>query len=83
MGNWRKLQVLKAKPDGTGWSNDSDGEKLLNDLTIMVGQCLVIFQDEFKKLWTMEKDKSPQTSQKLQILKINKAKDGYAVSWQS
>ena len=84
-----KPQVLQANQNDVeyadSWTNDNNenDKKLLNGLTIMIGQGLVIFQDEFKNLWAMGKHKAPQVGQKLQVLKVNVAKDGYVDSWQS
>ena len=59
MGNNTKLQVLKAKPDGTGyvnsWSDDNgeNGEELLKGSNIKNGQQGLIFEDSSKNFWTI------------------------------
>ena len=57
MGNDSKLQVLKAKPDGTGyvnaWANDNseNGDELLRFSYINDGARGIIFEDSSKNLW--------------------------------
>ena len=82
MGFNQKLQVLKANQVGDGyvskgWTNDNqlNGKTLLQGSNINNGQAGTIFQDEFKNLWSMGK------GTKLQVLKVNNAKNGYVNSW--
>ena len=59
MGNQVKLQVLKAKLDGTGyvelWShnNGNNGEELLKNSNIVGGKAGLVFEDSSKNLWSM------------------------------
>ncbi len=77
----KKLQVLKINKNGDGyvnsWTNDNDenGEPLLKGSNIINGQNGVIFQDEFKNLWTMGNGTS------LQVLRANENGDGYDESF--
>ena len=87
------LQVLKANSskDGyvsTGWTNANDSG-LTKGSNIIDGATATIFQDEFKNLWAMSTPKikviegfKKTIYAKLQVLKINEAKDGYVDSWQ-
>ena len=85
MGSYTSLQVLKVNEDGDGyvnsWTNDNseDGEALLKGSNITDGGTGVIFQDEFKNLWSMGYGKP------LQVLKVNENNDGYdeAIGWTS
>ena len=80
-----KLQVLKSNTTKSGyvnsWTNDNseDGEPLLKGSNIIIGDGGVIFQDQFKNLWSMGKD------QKLQVLRVNENGDGYdeSIGWTS
>ena len=78
MGNGSKLQVLKAKPDGTGyveagWTNDVNNEKLLQGSKISNGQFAKIFQDNFNNLWIIGIMKEThEHSSNLQVLKAKK-----------
>ena len=79
LGKSQKLQVLKSKPNGSGylnigWINDNNentGDELLKNSNIADGQHGTIFQDSFGNLWTMGKN------QKLQVLKVNGDDNGY------
>ena len=80
-----KLQVLKANQNNddyvnTGWTSDNsqNGEKLLNGSLIEHAEGAKIFQDKFGNLWAL----SGRNLSKLQVLKVNVAKDGYVDSWQ-
>ena len=80
-----KLQVLKINQNindyvKIGWTNDNNqnGEKLLNGSLIEYGEGAKIFQDKFGNLWAL----SGENLSKLQVLKVNVAKDGYVDSWQ-
>ena len=85
MGFKQKLQVLKTNQNSdnyanVGWINDNSigGDSLLKDSNITNGTAGVIFQDEFKNLWTMGNNTS------LQVLKVNNAKNGYVnTGWTS
>ena len=78
-GVGRKPQVLKAKPDGsgyvnTGWINNNDpssGDKLLKNLKIADKNGWFFFQDSFGNLWSFG------VRAKLQVLKVNQTGDGY------
>ena len=77
-----KLQVLKANQnkDGyvtSGWTNDVLNESLLKGSNIINGQSGIIFQDEFKNLWTAGRGTS------LQVLRVNENADGYdeTIGW--
>ena len=82
MGNGTSLQVLKANNAkngyvNTGWTSANDSG-LTNGSNITNGSNGVIFQDEFKNLWTMGNNTS------LQVLKVNNAKNGYVnTGWTS
>ena len=74
-----KLQVLKAKPNksgyvDTGWS-DNTNLGLTKDSKITDGVHGIIFQDKFKNLWSMGWES------KLQVLKVNENSTGYVSSW--
>ena len=78
MGNYKKLQVLKANQnkDGyvtKGWTNDNsqNGEILLKNSNIIRNFNGKIFQDEFKNLWAMG---GPGN---LQVLRANSTGNGY------
>ena len=80
MGGGGKLQVLKvnSKKDGyveTGWTSGDSG--LTKNSNINLGIFGIIFQDEFKNLWSMG------NNSKLQVLKTNSKKDGYVEGWTS
>ncbi len=85
MGFNQKLQVLKANQNSDnyanlGWINDNSigGDVLLNGSNITNGQGGVVFQDEFKNLWTMGNNTS------LQVLKVNEVGDDYVnTGWTS
>ncbi len=85
MGFKQKLQVLKTNQNSdnyanVGWINDNSigGDSLLKGSNITNGTAGVIFQDEFKNLWTMGNNTS------LQVLKVNNAKNGYVnTGWTS
>ena len=59
MGNNSKLQVLKAKSDGSGyvdaWTDDNSasGEALLKESNVTNGNDGTIFEDSSKNLWVM------------------------------
>ncbi len=59
MGNNTKLQVLKAKSDGSGyvdaWTDDNSasGEALLKESNVTNGNDGTIFEDSSKNLWVM------------------------------
>ena len=87
MQNGAPLQVLKVNSDGdgyvtTGWTSNSwtsnnnptSGEALLKNSNIVDGEGGVIFQDEFKNLWTMGRE-TP-----LQVLKVNSDGDDYVTT---
>ena len=65
---YTKLQVLKSNQNGDGyvnsWTNDNseNGEPLLKGSNIVNGRGGIIFQDEFKNLWTMGKDQKTPSS---------------------
>ena len=71
MGLRTKLQVLKAKPDGTGyvnaWANDNskNGDELLRFSNINDGARGVIFEDSSKNLWTIGRNSKPQVYDKI------------------
>ena len=83
----QKPQVLKAKPDGTGyvdtgWSDDNDpinGNELLKNLKTHQYENFdfgwIFFQDSFKNLWAMGYDV------KFQVLKAKPDGTGYVESW--
>ena len=73
-----KLQVLKVNSSGngyvnTGWidDNSSSGDALLKNSNLENSWGTTIFQDQFKNLWTITKQK------KLQVLKVNSSGNGY------
>ena len=77
MGFDSKLEVLKVKPDksgyvNTGWTSDNSG--LTKNSNITKGQYGTIFQDKFKNLWAMGNES------KLQVLKVNSSGNGYVDS---
>ena len=82
MGKGTSLQVLKvnSSKDGyvtTGWTN-ANNSGLTNGSNITNGEGGVIFQDDFKNLWTMG------TGTSLEVLKVNSSKDGYVTTgWTS
>ncbi len=75
MGIFKALQVLRVNENGDGydenigWTNANSG--LTKGSNIEFGFTIVIFQDEFKNLWSMTDTKN------LQVLKANEQKDGY------
>ena len=82
MGAYTNLQVLRVNENGdgydeaTGWTNANSG--LTKNSNIDLGLYGVIFQDEFKNLWTMG------YNQKLQVLEVNSSKNGYVTTgWTS
>ncbi len=77
MGDGTSLQVLKANSfkNGyvtTGWTNANSG--LTKNSNIIDGSFGIIFQDEFKNLWSMG------TNTKLQVLRTNAQKKGYVTT---
>ena len=85
-----KANDSKNKYVDTGWTSNNDptngeafndptnGEALLKNSNIVDGEGGVIFQDEFKNLWTVGR-KTP-----LQVLKVNSNGDGYVTTgWTS
>ena len=78
-----KLQVLKVNTNKDGYVNSwiyDDGrndENLLKGSKIFKGKQGKIFQDNFDNLWVMG------FISKLQVLKLNIAKDDYVDSWQN
>ena len=78
-----KLQVLKVNTSNDGYVNSwiyNDGrndENLLKGSKIFKGKQGKIFQDNFDNLWAMG------FISKLQVLKLNTAKDDYVDSWQN
>ena len=77
MGFDSKLEVLKVKPNksgyvNTGWTSDNSG--LTKNSNITKGQYGTIFQDKFKNLWAMGGES------KLQVLKVNSSGNGYVDS---
>ena len=70
MGNEVKFQVLKAKPDGSGyldsWNDDNgnNGEELLKGSNIKNGQQGLVFEDSSRNLWSMGKAKKLQVYDK-------------------
>ena len=70
MGNGTKLQVLKAKPDGSGyvdfWTNSITQEKLLKDSNINNGFEGKIFEDSSKNIWSMGYNSKLQVYDKTQ-----------------
>ena len=79
MGKNSKLQVLKADPKSdtgyvnTGWVNDNteNGDPLLKNSNIILGQDGTIFQDSFGNLWTSG------GGLKVQVLKVKSDGSGY------
>ena len=78
MGNGKKLQVLKANEEGTGYVNEGwisdntqSGDNLLKNSKITDGFGGTIFQDFFGNLWAIGNRK------KLQVLKLNEEGTGY------
>ena len=79
----QKLQVLRVNQNGdgydesTGWTSANSG--LTKGSNIIDGEYGVIFQDEFKNLWTMGSGTS------LQVLRVNQSGDGYdeSTGWTS
>ena len=75
MGNGTSLQVLRVNENGDGydvnigWTNANSG--LTKGSNIINGENGIIFQDEFKNLWTLGRDTS------LQVLRVNENDDGY------
>ena len=79
-GNARNVQVLKAKPDGTGyvntgWTNDNT-QGLLRGSNVVATRrqgfpVETIFQDSFGNLWMAANGKEPQ------VLKANSNSNGY------
>ena len=78
----QKLQVLKVNEDKNGyvssWTDDNSVDGLLKNSNINNGIGAIIFQDQFKNLWAMSE---VGNTQKLQVLKANKDKNGYVSSW--
>ena len=76
MGGLGSLQVLKANSTGdgydekTGWTNAKDSG-LTKGSIIFNGTGGIIFQDEFKNLWSMGRETS------LQVLRVNQDGNGY------
>ncbi len=82
MGAYTNLQVLRVNENGDGydeaivWTNANSG--LTKNSNIDLGLYGVIFQDEFKNLWTMG------YNQKLQVLEVNSSENGYVTTgWTS
>ena len=91
-----KLQVLKAKPDGTGYvklgwtdnNNSISGDNLLKNSKIIDGSSKMIFQDSFGNLWAMgkrwlfswQRPNKKPRESKLQVLKVNQNGTGYVDS---
>ena len=75
MGNGTSLQVLRANENGDGYDESfgwtSANKGLTKGSNITDGKNGVIFQDEFRNLWTMSIYK------KLQVLRVNENGDGY------
>ena len=78
-----RLQVLKAKPDGsgyvdTGWACDNTKGLLKGSNITVVGNKVNhvwrIFQDSFGNLWMRGWQKNPQ------VLKVNQNGDGYVIT---
>ena len=71
------LQVLKANDDGdgydetTGWTSATNSGLTKNSNIAISGSSGIIFQDEFKNLWTIG------VGTKLQVLRVNENGDGY------
>ena len=82
IGQDSKLQVLRVKPDNSGyvvagWNNDNK-KGLLKNSKIMENISQIIFQDSFKNLWVMGSDT------KFQVLKAKSDNSGYVeIGWTS
>ena len=85
MGRNSNLQVLKANKNQndyvtTGWDSDNSNlaSGLLKGSNITNGRDGIIFQDQFKNLWTMGE------KTKLQVLRANSSKKNYVnTGWKS
>ena len=94
MANNTSLQVLRANSqkngydETTGWTNANDSG-LTKNSNIVDGNRGIIFQDDYYNLWAMSSSITRDIKKvekifhsKLQVLKVNIAKNGYVDSWQ-